>query len=89
MSYAADRAPDAIAELVRVTRPGGTVVVSVMSTLGSFRAFLPDVIEELRLYGVDHVERVFATGQLTAEHNRGHQLRMSREPTASTSSAIG
>lgn len=78
VSYAADRAADAVAELVRVTRPGGTVIVSVMSTLGAFRVYLPDVIEELRLYGVEHVERVFATGELTAERNRGHQLRMFR-----------
>jgi len=78
VSYAADRAADAVAELVRVTRPGGTLVVSVMSTLGSLRAFLPGVIEELRLYGIEHVERVFAIGELTAEHNGGHQLRMFR-----------
>lgn len=78
VSYAADRAADAVAELVRVTRPGGTVIASVMSTLGAFRVYLPDIIEELRLYGVEYVERVFATGELTAECNGGHQLRMFR-----------
>ena len=78
ISYAADRAADAVTELARVTRPGGTLLLSVMSTIGSFHTFWGGVMEELRELGPEHVERVFRTGELTAEHNRGHQLRMFR-----------
>jgi SAM-dependent methyltransferase len=35
LSYLVDRAPDALAELARVTRPGGHVLVSVMSLGGT------------------------------------------------------
>lgn len=37
LSYVLDRADDAVAELVRITRPGGVLLVSVMSLLGSAR----------------------------------------------------
>jgi len=37
LSYVVDRAEQAIAELVRVTRPGGHVLVSVMSLVGRSR----------------------------------------------------
>lgn len=78
LSYARDRAPDALAELARVTRPGGHVLVSVMSTLGAMRAFLPLVFDEHRLFGPDHTEHVFLTGVLDRETNRGHEMRMFR-----------
>jgi SAM-dependent methyltransferase len=78
LSYARDRAPDALAELARVTRPGGHVLISVMSTLGAMRAFLPLVFEEHRQFGPDHVEHIFMTGVLDRETNRGHEMRMFR-----------
>lgn len=39
ISYAVDRTEDAIAELARVTRPGGHVLVSVMSLVGALQAY--------------------------------------------------
>lgn len=35
LSYVLDRADDALAELIRVTKPGGLLLLSVMSLIGS------------------------------------------------------
>ncbi len=78
LSYVRDQADRALSELVRVTRPGGYVLVSVMSTAGALRAFLPGVVEELRRYGPEHVEAVLRTGELHRETNGGHEMRMYR-----------
>ena len=78
LSYVRDRAPEALAELARVTRPGGHVLVSVMSTLGAMRAFLPIVFDEHRRLGPDHTEHIFLTGELDRETNRGHEMCMFR-----------
>jgi len=78
LSYVRDDADRALAELVRVTRPGGYVLVSVMSTLGAMRAFLPSLIEERRNFGDQHVERIFVSGELERATTAGHELRMYR-----------
>jgi SAM-dependent methyltransferase len=78
LSYARDRAAAALAELVRVTRPGGLVLLSVMSTLGAMRAFFTAVIDEHRTYGPAHTERILATGELDRDTNAGHEIRMFR-----------
>jgi ubiquinone/menaquinone biosynthesis C-methylase UbiE len=79
LSYVLERADDAVGELLRVTRPGGHVVVSVMSLLGATRAFgrhFPALIER---FGWERaVGGVFATGLLDGELNNGHVLRLYR-----------
>jgi ubiquinone/menaquinone biosynthesis C-methylase UbiE len=79
ISYALERADDAVSELLRVTRIGGRVLLSVMSLLGAARAFFgffPELIEE---HGWDAaVGDVFATGVLTAAINDGHVLKVYR-----------
>jgi ubiquinone/menaquinone biosynthesis C-methylase UbiE len=65
VSYVLDRAPEAVAELTRVTRPGGHVLISVMSLVGSLLWSLDTVLEVAREKGIDVVERVNATGVLT------------------------
>jgi SAM-dependent methyltransferase len=78
LSYARDRAAAALAELVRVTRPGGHVLLSVMSTLGAMRAFFAAVLDEHRTFGPEHSERIFTTGELDRDTNNGHEMRMFR-----------
>ena len=78
LSYALDRAPDAVAELARVTRPGGHVLVSVMSAAGAFRAFFPQVLEEGRRYGASYNDDVLASGDLNRAQNLGHECHMFR-----------
>lgn len=79
LSYVLDEAGAALAELLRVTKPNGYVLVSVMSLLGAARAFfsaLPDLIEE---FGWERaVVDVFATRDLPADINRGHVCRLYR-----------
>ena len=78
LSYVRELADQALAELVRVTKPGGVVLVSVMSTLGTMRAFLPALTEEGRRFGLARNECLFTTGELDRETNNGHEMKMYR-----------
>jgi SAM-dependent methyltransferase len=64
LSYVFDEADIAFHQLVRVVRPTGFVLASVMSTVGSFRFFLPLALEEREHYGGEVYDRVMATGDL-------------------------
>ncbi len=61
LSYVFDRADTAVGELLRVTKPGGHVLLSVMSLLGSFRRFLPGVLDVARRHGPEVIDQVFQT----------------------------
>lgn len=75
VSYTMDRADDAVAELLRVTKPGGYLLLSVMSKVGATRIFLPGVLE---LYQQDpnFVENVMTNGVLPKNLNKGHAIKM-------------
>lgn len=79
LSYVLGEADRALGELLRVTRPSGLVLLSVMSLLGSLRAFfdsLPGLVDE---FGWNRaVADVVATGDLPADLNRGHVCRLYR-----------
>ncbi len=80
LSYVLDRADEAVDELVRVTRSGGYLLVSVMSLTGAFAGGLERVIEDLRRHGPDVVQAVIQTGDLTAAlsgHAPMHMYRWS------------
>jgi SAM-dependent methyltransferase len=81
LSYAFDRAGPALAGLLRVTRPAGPVIASVMSTLGSFRHLLTGAVELADEYGDDLTDRILATGDLRQAQPPGsgqHTCRMLR-----------
>jgi ubiquinone/menaquinone biosynthesis C-methylase UbiE len=78
LSYVLDRADVALGELCRVTRPGGIVLVSVMSTAGAVRAFLPQMLEESRTFGPEYSDTVLRTGDLPRDTNQGHECHMYR-----------
>lgn len=81
LSYAFDRAGQALFGLLRVTRVGGPVIASVMSTLGSYRHFLRAIVEQPDLYTDDVNERILATGDLRETQPPGsgqHTCRMFR-----------
>jgi SAM-dependent methyltransferase len=79
LSYVLGEAGTALGELLRVSKSGGKVLVSVMSLLGAARAFfsaLPELIED---FGWERaVEDIFRTGDLPADVNRGHVCRLYR-----------
>ncbi len=72
LSYVVDRADEGIAELVRVTRPGGHVLVSVMSLVGTVTHFLPILLDLVRRDGVAKNEAIVRTGFLPDEPDYGH-----------------
>jgi SAM-dependent methyltransferase len=79
LSYVLGEADRALAELLRVTRPGGPVLVTVMSLLGAARVYFDSFPELIAEFGWQRaVADVFATGDLDAEVNRGHVCRLYR-----------
>jgi SAM-dependent methyltransferase len=72
LSYVLDRATDAVSELGRVTRPGGYVLVSVMSLIGSSLGAIGGVASLVERHGADTVRHVSSTGHLLPEHSNGH-----------------
>ena len=78
LSYAMDQGERALSELCRVTRPGGHVLVSVMSSAGAIRAFLPQLLDEGRAFGPQHGDSILRTGDLARATNNGHECHMYR-----------
>ncbi len=79
LSYVLGEADRALAELLRVTRPGGHVLLSVMSLLGAARAFFDQLLPLVEKFGWQRaVTDIFATGDLDAEINNGHVCRLYR-----------
>lgn len=80
LSYVLDRADEALGELLRVTRPGGHLLLSVMSLVGATAGGLAEVIDDLRTHGSDVVQAVIETGDLPTElssHAPMHMFRWS------------
>ena len=72
LSYVLEEADRGIAELVRVTRPGGHVLVSVMSLVGTLVHYLPLLLDLVRRYGTAKNEEIVRTGLLPDEPDYGH-----------------
>lgn len=64
LSYAFENTEAALGGLFRITKPGGFVVASVMSWLGSWRYFLAAAAEEIKALGEDANDLVLTTGDL-------------------------
>jgi SAM-dependent methyltransferase len=79
LSYVVDRADDAVAELVRVVRPGGHVLVSAMSLVGAFAHYTDVVLELATRDGTEKLEEIVRSGFLPEEPDYGHlPLRLFR-----------
>jgi SAM-dependent methyltransferase len=72
LSYVVERADDAVAELVRVVRPGGHILVSVMSLVGAFAHYTDIAVELASRDGVDKLDEIARTGFLPQEPDYGH-----------------
>jgi SAM-dependent methyltransferase len=64
LSYAFEDVDAAMSGLLRVLRPDGVVVASVMSLLGSWRFFMDAVLQEATEIGEDVNAAIFETGDL-------------------------
>lgn len=79
LSYVLDRREDTLAELVRVTRSGGHVLVSVMSTIGTLVHYLAAIFENARNDSVEDQLEIVRTGVLHEAPGYGHlALKMYR-----------
>lgn len=80
LSYVLERADAAVSELLRVTKPHGYLLASVMSLLGTTRAFLDGVIGLAREHGPDVIEEVIDTGDQygVVSGPKGHRCHMFR-----------
>jgi SAM-dependent methyltransferase len=72
LSYVLDRADEALSELVRVTRGGGHVLISVMSTVGTVIHYIGAVLDLARRDGVAVQEDIVRTGFLREGDDYGH-----------------
>jgi SAM-dependent methyltransferase len=77
LSYVFDRADEALAGLLRVTKPGGLVLLSVMSLLGAGRQTLSDVLALTKQYGLADMDRARQTGDIPLGSQK-HICRMYR-----------
>ena len=78
VSYVLDDGSQAIAELTRVTRPGGHVLLSVMSLVGSTLHAQSGVLSVATEYGPDAVLGVVGTGHLPTEFGGHLPMKMYR-----------
>jgi SAM-dependent methyltransferase len=72
ISYVVDRAEDAVTELVRVAKPGGHVLVSVMSLVGAVSHYLDIVLDLVRRDGSELMDEIVRTGVLPEKPDYGH-----------------
>jgi len=72
LSYVLDDAERGVAELVRVTKPGGHVLLSVMSVVGTVVHFLPILLDLVRRDGAPKNDVIVRTGLLPEEPGYGH-----------------
>lgn len=64
LSYAFEKTQEALDGLLRITKSGGYVVGSVMSTLGTWKFFLDGVLAVAKVAGEDANDLVLTTGDL-------------------------
>lgn len=78
LSYAFEETEAALRGLLRITAPGGVVVGSVMSMLGTWRYQLPGVVQVAAALGEDANDRVLTTGDLRHLSGATHVCQMFR-----------
>lgn len=76
LSYAFEAERTAMSELVRVTRPGGVVLASVMSLWGTWRARLGMILAIEQQHGTKVGDQIMATGDLRHVPGMEHVCRM-------------
>lgn len=65
LSYVFDLAGEALAGLLRITKPEGYILLSVMSSLGTWKFFTAPVFDEIRNLGLPRMQKLFKDGDVT------------------------
>jgi len=79
-SYVLEFFDEAMAEVIRVTKPGGVILTSVMSCLGTFHHLIRNVFDEWANLGIEKFDRIVETGDVLGEmaNQSSHQCHMFR-----------
>ena len=78
LSYMGSHLDRAVDELLRVTKPGGPVLLGVMSLVGTCHTFLGAIFEEMRQIGAAATDAVARTGDIGPEVRPSHHMHMFR-----------
>ncbi len=65
LSYVFDLAGDALAGLLRITKSGGYILLSVMSSLGTWKHLTGPVFDAIRNLGLPRLQKLFEDGDVT------------------------
>jgi ubiquinone/menaquinone biosynthesis C-methylase UbiE len=68
LNYTFDKEQAAINEMLRVTKPGGTVIVGAVALFNSLMRYLAAVVEEKKQFGIDATRWLMEKGIQDAEH---------------------
>jgi SAM-dependent methyltransferase len=74
-SYVLEQRDTALEEVIRVLRPGGKLLLSVMSLWGTLHRYLPSVVNDI---SIEENHKVIGSGDLLPEtyENDGHYMHM-------------
>jgi ubiquinone/menaquinone biosynthesis C-methylase UbiE len=80
LSYVLEFVDQAIEEVIRVTKPGGIILTSVMSCLGTYHHLIRNVFEEWVEMGMENFDEISETGDVLGKMaDQGtHQCHMFR-----------
>ncbi|SFD77862.1 class I SAM-dependent methyltransferase [Streptomyces aidingensis] len=76
LSYTFGQEHRALTGLLRILKPGGVLIASVMSLWGSWRARLPQATQLARRHGTDVTDAVIHTGDLRHVPGMAHVCKM-------------
>ena len=68
LNYTFDKEGTAIAEMLRVTKPGGMVILGSVALFNSLMRYLPAIAEEKQQFGIDATKWLMEKGIQDAEH---------------------
>lgn len=68
INYLLDKEKDGVAEMLRVLKPGGILIVGAMSFIGASLYYLDGIRCEKEQFGIDATEWIFNTGIQDGEH---------------------
>ena len=68
LNYTFDQERKAIAEMIRIAKPGGLVIVGAVALFNSLMRYLPAIVEEKKEFGIHATKWLMERGIQDAEH---------------------